>query len=113
MSKVIAAPDRREYYRQYRLDNLDKVKKKDKRHGKAKAKLKKYGSVWSRTRYPEKYKARYLLNNAIASGKVIKQPCIDCGNKKSHGHHEDYSKPLEVVWLCNVCHVKHHRSTDE
>ena len=27
-----------------------------------------------------------------------------------HGHHEDYSQPLEVVWLCAPCHGLRHRT---
>lgn len=49
--------------------------------------------------------ARKKLIRAVYAGKVIKSACIICGNKKSNGHHEDYSKPLEVIWLCH----KHHQ----
>ena len=66
----------------------------------------------SRELYPEKWKARQTLRNAIASGKVIKYPCQTCGDIKSHGHHEDYSKPLEVLWLCAKHHMEKHRTVD-
>lgn len=56
-------------------------------------------------KYPQKYKAGIILRNAVRLGKIIKTPCIVCGNKKTEGHHENYSKQLEVIWLC----VKHHR----
>jgi hypothetical protein len=56
-------------------------------------------------RFPEKYKARNTLRNAVRDGKVVKLPCEVCGDPKSEGHHEDYSKPLDVKWLCN----KHHQ----
>jgi hypothetical protein len=58
-----------------------------------------------RQRYPEKYKARSILGHAISSGIVIKGTCEVCGNIKVEAHHEDYSKPLDVKWLCR----KHHR----
>ena len=34
--------------------------------------------------------------------------CEKCGNKKAVRHHDDYSKPLEIRWLCKNCHNKHH-----
>lgn len=48
---------------------------------------------------------RQITNDAIRAGKLIKQPCEVCGEDKVHAHHLDYSKPLEVMWLCD----KHHR----
>lgn len=56
-------------------------------------------------RYDAKAKARCFLNVAVRRGKIVKQPCEVCGESKTQGHHEDYSKPLEVVWLCK----RHHR----
>ncbi|KKL09552.1 hypothetical protein LCGC14_2564740, partial [marine sediment metagenome] len=51
-----------------------------------------------RNKYPEKCKARDLLKYAVRSGKIKKKPC-PCGKTKVQGHHEDYSKPLDVEWL--------------
>jgi hypothetical protein len=46
---------------------------------------------------------------AVASGKLIRLPCERCGRTDHiHAHHEDYDKPLEVVWLCPVCHKARH-----
>jgi hypothetical protein len=64
-----------------------------------------------RTGEAHKIKARQLLGNAVKRGDVIKQPCKICGITKVHGHHEDYDKPLEVVWLCSKHHADVHRSS--
>lgn len=55
---------------------------------------------------PEKRKAQTALNNAVRDGRVIKRPCEVCGNKKADGHHDDYSKPLQVRWLCHKHHLE-------
>lgn len=57
-----------------------------------------------RQKNPEAYKAHYAVSNAIRSGKLEKKPCEECGGTDVHAHHEDYSKPLDVKWLC----VRHH-----
>lgn len=61
-------------------------------------------------RNPEKSKARNDFRNAIAAGKIIKpEICSMCKEKvKIEGHHQDYSKPFDVIWLCKSCHWKFH-----
>lgn len=58
---------------------------------------------------PDKRFCHVALNNAVRDKKIMKEPCEKCGEKKSEAHHEDYSKPLEVLWLCRKCHARHHR----
>lgn len=58
----------------------------------------------AKKKYPEKVKARSLLIRAIKSGKLKRLPCEVCGIEKSEGHHKDYSKPLDVEWLCSYHH---------
>lgn len=56
----------------------------------------------------EKYRARGRLNDAIRKGKLTREPCEVCGVEPTEGHHDDYSKPLEVRWLCRAHHAQHH-----
>lgn len=58
-------------------------------------------------RHPERRKASHMVGNAIRDGKLIPWPVCavpDCFGKPQ-GHHPDYSRPLDVVWLCD----KHHK----
>lgn len=59
----------------------------------------------------QKRMARTKLRHAILKGLVIRPKKCDACNQlsKIHGHHHDYSKPLDVVWLCIKCHGKIHR----
>ena len=56
----------------------------------------------------EKRKATNLTSAAIHDGRLIKQPCVVCGERAVEAHHDDYSKPLEVRWLCRRHHLEHH-----
>ena len=56
----------------------------------------------------EKIKARDAVKYALRTGKLKKEPC-HCGETKVQAHHEDYSKPLKVEWLCIKHHKKLHR----
>jgi hypothetical protein len=47
--------------------------------------------------------ARSDLHHAIESGVISRQPCEVCGLIPAEAHHDDYTKPLEVRWLCR-CH---------
>jgi len=53
-----------------------------------------------------KRRAREALRRAIRDGKFPRGTC-HCG-KVGHGHHEDYSKPLDVIWLCGEHHKERH-----
>jgi hypothetical protein len=56
-------------------------------------------------KFPEKYRAHCLIHYHVKKGNIKRKPCVVCGDVNSFAHHEDYTKPLEVVWLCR----KHHR----
>lgn len=66
----------------------------------------------SRTNHSDKYLARCMVSNAIRDGRLTKQPCEVCEAVKAEAHHDDYSKPLEVRWLCLKHHRQHHKEHD-
>lgn len=59
-------------------------------------------------RNPEARRAHNAVANAIRRGEMSRQPCEVCGAEPTHAHHEDYSKPLQVNWLCPTHHAMHH-----
>lgn len=101
-----------DYYVQYEISRRDNPKR---------LKARRDHSRWIRKNDPErnklyqsgypkeKRKAANAVSSALRSGKIIKKPCIKCGNKKVQGHHYDYNKPLDVIWLCKKHHSEIHR----
>lgn len=63
-------------------------------------------------RYPERVAARKMAQAAIRSGKITKAPCEVCGCCVVDAHHDDYSRPLSVRFLCRKHHKLHHESLD-
>lgn len=59
----------------------------------------------------KKSNARAYANEYQRRGKLVRDPCTDCGASASQKHHEDYDRPLDVIWLCRVCHLKRHRAS--
>lgn len=63
---------------------------------------------------PIAQKARNKLWNAIwHQGFERGTTCETCGKTPTdrsiiHAHHDDYSRPLHVRWLCASCHKRHH-----
>lgn len=108
----------REMDRQYYIDNHEKYLEKARiaqskyfRTEKGKQKYQMQGEL-VRKRFPEKSRARSLLSNALCDGKLMKpSKCSLCGSEEYaiDGHHPDYSKPLEVIWVCKPCHGIIHR----
>jgi len=64
-------------------------------------------------KHPNKYKAHIIVNNAIRDKKLFREPCEICGEAKSHGHHDDYMKPLNIRWLCAKHHNEWHKENGE
>lgn len=110
------------YYKKYdawRFQNDAKVKDRHKRYlstpdGIAAMRRAQYDWILSN---PEKRAAHVLLGNAVRSGRLEKPSnCSSCGlffpSRKIHAHHHDYTKPLDVTWLCVYCHVDIHKGGD-
>jgi hypothetical protein len=107
----------RKYYRQW-LANLSPEKKaeyaeKQKRYRHAHPEIYRNAARKYQENKPRQYWSNQLINAAVHLG-ILTRPdhCSQCGSRKRiQAHHPDYSKPLEVVWLCATCHGKVHRSS--
>ena len=73
-----------------------------------------------REKYPEQAAVNRIFGAALRHGRIVRpDTCEMCGQKPApnrlgrssiQGHHDDYSKPLEVRWFCQPCHIKHHKN---
>jgi len=62
-----------------------------------------------------KRSAQIMVGNAVRDKRLFKPKfCSECKHHKQriHGHHDDYSKPLSVRWLCAKCHSNWHKAND-
>lgn len=110
-----------EYYQKYdrQRSNLPKRKflrkkvaekwKKDPTLKKRRNELK---NIWQQ-RNVIKRAAHIITGNAIRSGQLVRGLCEICGKKKADAHHEDYTKPLDVIWLCKKHHSELHKQKRE
>ena len=58
-----------------------------------------------------KRRAHWAVKSAIKAGKLIRKPCEVCGTIVDvNAHHEDYSKPFDINWLCMKHHTFLHRT---
>jgi len=112
--------------KQYRSDNLDSCNLRAKKYRDAhKEEQKILHKKWRKTKkgkrsaieqslkykklYPGRIIATAKVNHALRDNRLEKQPCFICGSDKVHGHHYDYSKPLDVIWLCPTHHMWMHK----
>jgi hypothetical protein len=95
-----------EYYRAYDRSRANEPNRKAARIARAKANQRPRPET-----DPAKRAARIEVGNAVRDGRLKKAPeCEICSiSGDLHGHHEDYSKPLEVIWVCTACHVFIHK----
>ena len=45
----------------------------------------------------------------LRRGKITREPCSVCSSPVAQMHHEDYTKPLQIVWVCRPCHLALHK----
>jgi hypothetical protein len=83
----------KKHYKEWYKKNKDRVAKSITRYQRAN---------------PEKTQASRAVRNAVSRNNLVRLPCEVCGNPKTHGHHEDYAKQLEVRWLCPLHHAQRH-----
>ncbi len=61
---------------------------------------------------PEKKRCRNITQGAIRRGKIIVGDCDNCKASSNetmiHAHHEDYTQPMMIIWLCASCHSRKH-----
>ena len=63
--------------------------------------------------FREKKMARNMVGIRLQRGTLQRQPCERCGTPNAQAHHEDYSRPLDITWLCKEHHAERHREIDD
>lgn len=104
--------------RNWRLKERKRTRERNKRLGyhekykeRNKLRLREAQQVWVQ-KNPDAKKAHCAVNNAIRDGRLKREKCFVCGKEKAEAHHDDYSKPLEVRWLCKKHHAELHWKLD-
>lgn len=67
---------------------------------------------WRRAN-PEKYLAHVAVGAALSRGELTKGCCEVCGSSAVDAHHDDYSQPLKVRWLCRRHHTRLHAGGED
>jgi hypothetical protein len=99
----------------HRSENLEKIRNYDKQRASLphrRALHVAYVKAW-KSQDKRRSAAHRAVAKAIRQGDLVKSACVRCSSVKSVAHHEDYDKPLEVMWLCDLCHKQRHRELKE
>jgi hypothetical protein len=101
-----------EYLRNYYHENKEELRKKQNTYREQnQEKANERSRVYRQTQEGSmKEKARDKIQKALRKGTLVRPSyCEDCKQELFvEAHHEDYSKPLDVQWLCKECHWKRH-----
>lgn len=97
---------------EHRLINVAKIREYDRARAKSNKRKVMHSRIISewRRNHPDRRAAQIALGNAVRRGDVVPWPVCaipEC-NGKPEAHHPDYSRPLDVVWLCSAHHKQAH-----
>ena len=107
--QYLCKPCSYEQYRDKRKRNPSTYRKKDLAYYKKNfKKIKARREVYYRNNR-HKILAQNAVKTALFKGEITRPENCACGNKKPQAHHDDYSKALEVRWLCRSCHMLWHK----
>lgn len=103
----------KEGVRLHRLANLDRVREYDRQRDSLPHRIELRRKVVGKydAQFPERRRAVSAVNNAVRDGKLRKWPACavpECECTRVVAHHCDYSRPLDVVWLCQAHHKQAH-----
>ncbi len=100
--------------RQNALNYNDKNFRLKRRIHNSKPKIKEYRATYTQMRKENDpgYKlmrcAHRKVGTEIEASRLFRLPCEICGIEKADAHHHDYSRPLDVKWLCRRHHAQSH-----
>ena len=99
----------------HREKNIETVRAYDRERAKRPERIQHAIEVTRQWRLADKrrLKAHNAVARALRKGLLTPTPCVICASLKSVAHHEDYDKPLDVVWMCQACHKQHHEKMKE
>ena len=92
---------------EWQRENADRVNEKNRLWRQAHPEVERERQRRYRMAYPERRAAHKAVEKALRLGQMERQPCEVCG-ARAHAHHDDYSRPLEVRWLCRQHHAAEH-----
>jgi len=90
----------------------DETRKKDREYQAEKRRLRLVDKteeyrLW-RKKNPGGASAHHIVNRLIKEKKLKRGSCCLCKQLRAYAHHENYNKPLDIIWLCASCHKKYH-----
>ena len=96
--------------REHRAANIERIREYDRSRATLPHRLalrNRVTAAWA-ARHPERRPTHARVSKALRAGKLTKpEACQRCGRaSRLEGHHHDYSKPLDVEWLCKPCHAQ-------
>lgn len=124
------------YTNKHRIDNIEKVRKYDRNRPNAKERVAKNSErirrlkaennehyiktisvpkqKWNKeNRYKKNAHLKVKRNITMKDNKPCQCQLCGCNDNNLEGHHYDYSKPLDVTWLCKRCHSLAHKAINE